>query len=180
MIAATFIVGGALGAEAASKLSANLLRWLFIIYLIILAFIVLKKKSPSKINSNLKIGVEQDLTKAFLLIGLVGGFSSGLMGIGGGLAITALLIGFLGLSQHLAQVISLTVSVLPLTLPAVWVYVKNGETLPSITITYMVVGLIIGTSIGAIFANKLHPEKLRFCFVSLIFFMAAGMAWKTF
>ena len=51
-------------------------------------------------------------------IGAVAGWSSGFLGIGGGLAITALMTGLLKLSQHRAQAMSLAVTALPVTIPA--------------------------------------------------------------
>ena len=170
IITSAFIFGGALGAKLATALSSNTLRWFFISYLILLAAIVMKKKQS-----------EQNSKPAafFVSKAQVGGFSSGLLGIGGGLAITALSIGILQLSQHQAQAISLAVSVLPLTFPSVWVYLKNGSQLPWPMLGGVVIGMVVGTSVGAMLANKLHPEKLRIWFIALIFLLAIGMALKS-
>ena len=48
-------------------------------------------------------------------IGAVAGWSSGFLGIGGGLAITALMTGLMKISQHRAQAMSLAVTALPVT-----------------------------------------------------------------
>jgi hypothetical protein len=94
-------------------------------------------------------------------IGAVAGWSSGFFGIGGGLAITALMTGLLKVSQHRSQAISLAVTALPVTLPAALLYVQQGAELPWLTIISLIVGLWIGTDIGARFANRVSPDKLR-------------------
>jgi uncharacterized membrane protein YfcA len=53
-------------------------------------------------------------------IGAIAGWSSGFLGIGGGLAITALMTGLLKVSQHRSQ----AVTALPVTLPAALLYVQ--------------------------------------------------------
>ena len=179
IITSAFIFGGALGAKLATALSSNTLRWFFISYLILLAAIVMKKKQSEQNSKPAAFFVSKAQVKGFLIIGFVGGFSSGLLGIGGGLAITALSIGILQLSQHQAQAISLAVSVLPLTFPSVWVYLKNGSQLPWPMLGGVVIGMVVGTSVGAMLANKLHPEKLRIWFIALIFLLAIGMALKS-
>lgn len=178
-ITLTFILGGALGAKFATALSSNTLRWLFNCYLILLAIIVMRNKASEQNSKPVIFQLSRTQIKSFLIIGFIGGISSGLLGIGGGLAITALSIGLLHLSQHQAQSISLAVSVLPLTLPAVWVYLKNGAQLPWSMLGGVVVGMAIGTSVGAMFANKLRPEILRICFFTLIILLIIGMALKS-
>ena len=179
IITIAFIFGGAFGAKIATALTSNVLRWLFITYLVLLAAVVMRKKSSEHSIRPDSLKVSNAQIKGFLIIGFVGGFSSGLLGIGGGLAITALSIGLLHLSQHQAQAISLAVSVLPLTLPSVWVYLKNGEPLPWSMLAGVVIGMLLGTIAGAMLANKLRPEKLRVWFIGLILLLAIGMAWKT-
>ena len=111
-------------------------------------------------------------------IGAVAGWSSGFLGIGGGLAITALMAGIAKLSQHRAQAMSLAVTALPVTLPAALLYVQQGTELPWFTIAALIVGLWIGTDIGARFANRVSPERLRLLMILIITAMALFMAFK--
>ena len=74
---------------------------------------------------------------------------------------TALITGLLKISQHRAQAASLAVTALPVTLPAALLYVQQGTELPWLTILSLIAGLWIGTDIGASFANRVSPEKLR-------------------
>ncbi|WP_313804688.1 sulfite exporter TauE/SafE family protein [Flavobacterium sp.] len=60
-----------------------------------------------------------------ILIGLLAGMLSGLVGIGGGIVMVPLLL-LLGFSQHQAQGTSLAVLVVPVTAVAVYNYYKEG------------------------------------------------------
>ncbi len=59
-------------------------------------------------------------------VGIIAGLSSGMLGIGGGLAVTALSTTMLGLGQHRAQAMSLILALLPLTVPAAGIYLARG------------------------------------------------------
>src|ERR1700712_5976830 len=61
-----------------------------------------------------------------LLIGIVAGVLSGLIGIGGGIIIVPSLILFLGFSQKLAQGTSLGILLLPVGILAVLQFYKEG------------------------------------------------------
>lgn len=62
----------------------------------------------------------------YLLLGLVAGAFSGLIGIGGGLIIIPCLVFFFGMTQHHAQGTSLALMVPPIGLLAAWTYYKQG------------------------------------------------------
>lgn len=118
-------------------------------------------------------------TLALLGVGLASGLSSGLLGIGGGLAITAILSAGLKVPQHVAQALALAVTTLPLTLPAAWVYAAQ-EHLPWWAILGIVAGLWIGTIAGARGATLLSETTLRRMLPPLIFATAAFMAFRAF
>jgi uncharacterized protein len=111
-------------------------------------------------------------------IGAIAGWSSGFLGIGGGLAITALMAGIAKISQHRAQAMSLAVTALPVTLPAALLYVQQGTELPWLAIVALILGLWIGTDIGARFANRVSPNRLRLLMILMIAAMALFMAYK--
>jgi uncharacterized protein len=108
-------------------------------------------------------------------IGAIACWSSGFLGIGSGLAITALMTGLLKISQHRSQAASLAVTALPVTLPAALLYVQQGTELPWLTIVSLIAGLWIGTDIGARLANRVRPDRLR---IVVIAGMSAFMAYK--
>jgi len=63
---------------------------------------------------------------AYILIGLVAGAMSGLLGIGGGIVIIPALAYLFGLSQHQAQGTTLALMVPPIGLLAAWTYWRHG------------------------------------------------------
>jgi uncharacterized membrane protein YfcA len=57
-------------------------------------------------------------------------------------------------------------------------YVQQGTELPWLTIVSLIVGLWIGTDIGARFATRVAPDKLRIMLIVIITAMALFMAYK--
>jgi len=178
-LAIGFCVGGVVGALLASHVSGCALQWCFVGYLTILLTIILLRPPRPKAEGAIETPEEVPVHWAVLAgIGAVAGWSSGFLGIGGGLAITALMAGLAKISQHRAQAMSLAVTALPVTLPAALLYVQQGTELPWSTIISLIVGLWIGTDIGARFANRVSPDKLRIMMIVMIGAMAVFMAFK--
>jgi uncharacterized membrane protein YfcA len=177
-LAAGFGVGGCIGALLAVHVSDRALQWCFVGYLAILIAIMLLRPPRPKAEGE---DVPGDVPLHWLTlagIGAVAGWSSGFLGIGGGLAITALMAGIAKIAQHRAQAMSLAVTALPVTLPAALLYVQQGTELPWFAIAALVVGLWIGTDIGARFANRVSAERLRLLMMLIISAMALFMAFK--
>lgn len=171
-----FLVGGVLGALGTGIVSDVALRWTFVAYLIVLLLLVVfGKKAPVGEGEPEGAGPS---TFALAATGLAGGISSGFLGIGGGLAITAVGAGLLGIRQHKAQMIGLAISTLPLTAPAALVYLQSGRPMPWWAIAGMLPGLWLGTLLGAKAATRVAPERLRGIFALLLGVMAALMAAK--
>jgi hypothetical protein len=174
-----FGVGGCIGALLATQMSDRALQWSFVGYLTILLAIVVLRPPRPKVEGSADIGDDPSLHWASLAtIGTVAGWSSGFLGIGGGLAITALMTGLLKISQHRSQAMSLAVTALPVTLPAALLYLQQGTDMPWLTIAGLIAGLWIGTDIGARFANRVSPDKLRIMMILMIAAMALFMAFK--
>ena len=175
-----FLAGAYLGARGANHLADATLRWMFVGYLLVLvALVVLKSPSSSSQGADAAVPEEpRGSAVALALVGVVAGASSGLLGIGGGLAITALLTVALHYSQHRAQAVSLAVNVLPLALPAVLVYASVANGLPWVLLAVVVVGLWVGTAAGARLATRLEERALRKYFLVLVICMALLMAWR--
>ena len=178
-LAAGFGVGGCIGALLAVHVPDRVLQWCFVGYLVILlSIMLLRSPRPGKNGAD---DVPEDVSLHWATLGAIGavaGWSSGFLGIGGGLAITALMAGIARISQHRAQAMSLAVTALPVTLPAALLYVQQGTELPWLAIIALVLGLWIGTDIGARFANRVSPERLRLLMILIIAAMALFMAFK--
>ena len=96
----------------------------------------------------------------YLLLGLVTGTFSGLIGIGGGTIIVPALVFLFGLSQHQAQGTTLALLVPPIGFLAAWTYYKQGYV--DLRIAALIcIGFFIGGLIGAKFATKLSNVTLE-------------------
>ncbi len=179
-IAIGFLLGAYLGALLATYIPAKPLTWLYVAYLLVLVAIVAYKGRTHANQSILNpTELQSRSTLGFLAVGVLSGFFSGLLGIGGGLAMTALLVLFCALSQHQAQALSLAVALLPTGLPAVWVYAKSEAGLPWMIAVAVVIGLWVGTSLGARIATRIDERQLRIWFIALILLMAGAMITKS-
>jgi len=95
-----------------------------------------------------------------IIIGLLAGILSGLVGVGGGILMIPLLIIFLGLSQHQAQGTALFAMLPPIGILAAINYYKEGfvkwEYAIVIAFTF-----IIGGYLGSKFSLSLPPQMVR-------------------
>jgi uncharacterized membrane protein YfcA len=90
----------------------------------------------------------------FILLGLLAGAFSGLIGIGGGTLIVPALIFVFGLSQHQAQGTTLALLVPPIGLLAAWTYYKQGYV--DLRIAALIcIGFFFGGLLGAKMATRL-------------------------
>ena len=176
LLSAGFVTGAVAGAFAAGAIPDRVLRWAFVGYLVLLGVLSLTRLRDKPATA--KVGATVVLGGATLIgVGIVSGLSSGLLGIGGGLAITAILAAGMKVPQHVAQALALGVTTLPLTLPAAWVYAEQAS-LPWWVIVGIVVGLWLGTAAGARLATVMSEQALRRMMPVCIFAMAAFMAWR--
>lgn len=97
---------------------------------------------------------------AFLLVGVIAGMMSGLVGIGGGIVMVPVLVFFFGFSQHQAQGTTLAVMVPPIGLAAAWVYFRNGF-VDVKTALLLCAGFVIGGFFGARAATHLGGVALE-------------------
>jgi uncharacterized membrane protein YfcA len=96
----------------------------------------------------------------YLILGLVAGTFSGLIGIGGGTIIVPVLVFLFGLSQHQAQGTTLALLVPPIGFLAAWTYYKQGYV--DLRIAALIcVGFFLGGLVGAKLATKLSNVVLE-------------------
>jgi uncharacterized protein len=107
-----------------------------------------------------------------IIIGLMAGMLSGLVGVGGGIIMVPLLVLVLGFSQHQAQGTSLTVLVVPVTALAVYNYYKEGYInwkYAAIIALFFVVGSYFGSKL----AVNIDQKMLKKIF-SIVLIVIAG------
>ncbi|WP_386807487.1 TSUP family transporter [Lutibacter holmesii] len=98
-----------------------------------------------------------------IIIGLLAGVLSGLVGVGGGIIMVPLFVLFLGLTQHNAQGLSLAVMLPPVTFLAVYNYHTSGtggniDWRVALTVSLL---FIIGGFLGSKLALQIDQRTLK-------------------
>ncbi|MGA9068951.1 MAG: sulfite exporter TauE/SafE family protein [Terracidiphilus sp.] len=115
------------------------------------------------------------MTWMMLLVGLVVGMISGVVGIGGGILIVPALVWLAGMDQHKAQGTSLGALLLPVGLLAFWEYYRNGQADLRIALL-LAIGFFIGGYFGAAAAVHIPDIWLRRIF-ALTLVAVGGRMW---
>ena len=173
------IIGGAIGGFVASGLPSRILEIIFgclLLFISVKNFLDLnKERDEAKIPFNL-------VTSG--IIGLIVGFSSGLLGVGGGVFLIAILTALLGFS--LIEAIGTSSVFICLTAVGGFLsYVVTGwgvSTFPySIGYVSIINFLLIAAfsvplaSIGAKYAHKIPQDKLKIIFSILVLYISLKM-----
>jgi uncharacterized membrane protein YfcA len=110
-------------------------------------------------------------TIILLVIGLAAGLLSGLLGIGGGILIIPMLVGFLGYTQKDAQGTSLGLLLLPIGILAVLNYYKAGHVNIK-AVGMMVITFVIGSYISSKIAINIDDNILKKIFAVFLMIYA--------
>lgn len=111
---------------------------------------------------------------SLILIGILAGGLSGLVGVGGGIIMVPLLVLFFGFTQHEAQGTSLAVLAVPVTAVAVYNYYQEGQ----INLKYAAIialFFVIGSLVGSKFALTLDQKMLKKIFAIVLLLIAGKM-----
>jgi uncharacterized membrane protein YfcA len=110
----------------------------------------------------------------YVLLGLVAGIFSGLIGIGGAIIIIPALVLLFGLSQHTAQGTTLALMVPPIGLLAALAYYKQGFVDLKIA-AFVCIGFFIGGFLGAKFAIGIPEAILKKVFGAVLLLVSVKM-----
>jgi uncharacterized membrane protein YfcA len=114
------------------------------------------------------------VTWMVLLIGLVVGVFSGIVGIGGGILFIPALVYLLGMSQHKAQGTSLGALLLPVGLFAFMEYYRRGNADLRVALL-LAAGFLVGGYFGAVGAQHIPDLWLRRIFALLLIAVGGRM-----
>ena len=192
------VLGAVLGADLLTRLQAALeplsfralVRALYCALLLLTAWVVLRSGrqhySGKSLLQRLPLPPHVDLRgtgltsvslPGLVLIGLIIGVITGLLGIGGGVLLVPLLL-LVGMTTHKAVGTSLGV-VLFSSVAGTIKHALNGN-VSLIIVMSMLVGSSVGVQIGAAICEKLHARKLRRYFAGIVLLAAvmtaAGLA----
>ncbi|TVZ51748.1 sulfite exporter TauE/SafE family protein [Dokdonia sp. Hel_I_53] len=113
---------------------------------------------------------------ALIIIGLVAGILSGVMGVGGGVVMIPLMILLLGFNQHQAQGTSLAVLAVPVTFLAAYNYYNAGFVNWKYA-AVIAVFFIIGGLVGSRIAVTLDQKTLKRIFGGILLIISIRMLW---
>ncbi len=111
---------------------------------------------------------------SLVLIGLLAGFFSGTLGIGGSVVMIPLMILWLNFSQHQAQGTSLAVLAVPVTLLAAYNYYQEGHVNWKYA-AVIAVTFIIGGYLGSKLAISINQALLKKIFGGVLLLVALKM-----
>jgi len=109
-----------------------------------------------------------------LLVGLLAGILSGLVGVGGGIIVVPALILILGFTQQQAQGTSLGLLLLPVGILAVWNYYQKGQ-IDIKVVLIMAVAFTIGGWLGSKIALSISQAALKKVFASVLVIIGLKM-----
>ena len=110
----------------------------------------------------------------YILLGIIAGILSGLIGIGGGVIIVPALLFLFGFSQHQAQGTTLALLVPPIGILAAWTYYQHGYVDMKAGVL-ICAGFIVGGFAGAKIATHLSNELLERIFGIALFLISLKM-----
>lgn len=117
------------------------------------------------------------LVIGLVVLGLLAGYLSGLVGIGGGIIMVPVLVLFFGFTQHKAQGTTLALLMIPVGIFGVMNYHKTGN-VDIKTALLLCCGFVLGSYLGSRTAISLSQDALRKIFAVLMFIVAIRMFFQ--
>lgn len=165
LLAGTAMIFARIGAFAADSLPEWRLKRAFGAYLIIIAMLMLLKPFLTARQEP-----ASGASAAFILLitGMVAGFASGMMGVGGGAVMIPAMVLLAGFDQHVAQGTALLVMV-PAGGVGAYTHWRLGNVRTSV-LWGIIPGVLVGTILGSTIAQGLSDGTLRGVFAALLMF----------
>lgn len=177
-LTAVFAVIGAFFGSVSSTIlvyqAPDLFRLIFAVFLIPIAIKMIffpkkKKLNNNSTNSNKESEeIEHDEIIFFgferrevlsAILGLVAGFSSGLLGIGGGVVMVPILVHVGKISIHKAAATSMFIMIFT-SISGAFIKISNGQIHPDLSI-FLIIGIVIGAQIGPRLVKRVNTVQLQ-------------------
>lgn len=180
-IAAGGVVGAMIGGTIVAKIKNKQLRRLFSLFMVAAAVKMIYDGCmghTGHAGTAALVGTGLTLSGALLGLGtgLLAGFLSSLLGVGGGIVMVPMITMFLGFSQQQAQGISLA-AMMPIAFTGMLKHHKLGNVEFSVA-AWVAPGAVVGAVIGSKLANIMDGNTLKLAFGIFLIVMAGLMAAK--
>ena len=110
----------------------------------------------------------------YILLGIVAGMLSGMIGIGGGIIIVPALVFLFGMTQHNAQGTTLALLIPPIGILAAWTYYRAGFV--DVRVAALVaIGFFAGSFLGAKISTNISDVMLEKIFGVALILIGAKM-----
>lgn len=163
------VIGAALGAKIACLLSARKLRRYFGLLLVFIGIrmlydVVAAYAGTHAVTAHVAVASPVSSGGGFVvvLVGVATGILSGLLGVGGGIIMIPAMVLLLGMSQKMAQGISLAV-IIPVSVSGAVIHARHGNVNFGVGIP-LAIGGVLGGIVGANAALNASPMILRGAF----------------
>lgn len=116
-----------------------------------------------------------NVTMTKILTGFMVGVLSGLLGVGGGVFMVPIMVGWFGFTQHIAQATSLAM-IIPTALVGSVIYSFHG----SIDLTIAAVlaaGSMLSAAVGSRVMTRMPAARLKQLFGLMLFLVGIRMVW---
>jgi uncharacterized membrane protein YfcA len=145
----------------------KLKRYFGIFFMLMALILLLKPYLPHVVEGASPIWIRWGV---LAVLGILTGFVSGMMGVGGGIFMVPMMVIFAGIAQHTAQGISL-LAMIPASAVGAWTHWKAGNTRKKL-LPGLIVGVLVGVYGGGSFAHVMPENGLRLVFAALMFYTA--------
>ena len=159
-------------AHLATRLPSDLMRMVFALFLLLVSLRMLR---PTPASSASTVAKPRDL-RYMPLVGVLGGSSMGLLGVGGGLVATPVLTGWFGQRQTVAQSLSLAL-VAPSSIIALMTY-SGAHRVDWALGLPLAAGGLFTVSAGVALAHRLPERRMRIAFAYMVLCTAVWMLVK--
>jgi uncharacterized membrane protein YfcA len=117
---------------------------------------------------------ETGVTWLIIVLGVVVGMVSGVVGIGGGILFVPALVWLVGMDQHKAQGTSLGALLAPVGILAFWEYYRKGNADIRVA-ALLALGFLLGAYLGAVGAQHVPELWLRRVFAATMIAVGSGL-----
>jgi uncharacterized membrane protein YfcA len=175
LLAAGAVVGALIGARLLPREKARRFRSAFGITMILVGICMIAVAAGHHDGARAIVPADAPGWTAILLVGVLAGAISGVMGVGGGILMVPALVYLLGLPQKLAQGISLAV-ILPVAVSGALIHLRKGNVIPNLA-GWLSCGAVVGATVIGYRVREIEDATLRTLFGILL--IAVGVSMVT-